>query len=81
MIPAQLRDCIDILGWNATALAAQLGCQHELVQRWMRGLAAVPSSVEQWLLMRADAAIPLPVPAGWRTRSGRAEYREDRATG
>jgi hypothetical protein len=64
MTPAQLRDYMAVLGWNATALAAQLGCQHELVRRWMRGLAGIPSSVEQWLLMWTDAAIPLPVPVG-----------------
>jgi hypothetical protein len=81
MTPAHLRDCMAVLGWNATALAAQLGCQHELIRRWTLGMTDVPPSVEQWLLMRADAAIPLPVPVGWRTRNGRAEYREYRATG
>ncbi len=81
MTPAHLCDCMAVLGWNARALAAQLGCQDEMVRRWTRGLADVPVSVEQWLLMRADATIPLPVPVGWRTRNSRAEYREDRATG
>jgi len=74
MSPAALRDCMAVLGWSGTALAAQLGCQRALVQQWTHGKARIPPAVAQWLVLRVDAAVPLPAPAGWRTRSGRAEY-------
>ena len=74
MTPTYLRDCMVILGWNATALANQLHCPEELVREWTRGTSSVPRSVIRWLDAQVDAAALLLVPTLSRTRNARAKY-------
>lgn len=72
-----LRDCMTLLGWTPTSLAALLGCERYLIVQWIHGtsLNGVPPSVAEWIVLRTDAAVRLPAPSGWRTRSGRHSYK------
>jgi len=76
MGPLLLRDHMALLGWTASTLADQLGCDRAIVVRWMSGASAngVPDPVAEWISRRADTALALPVPGSWRTRSGRQSY-------
>jgi len=55
---------MDLLGWTAATLAAQLECDRIVVARWMNGTSQtdVPPAVAEWITQRADAAVMLPVP-------------------
>ncbi len=74
MTPIYLRDCMVILGWNATALADQLHCPEELVREWTRGTSPVPRFVIRWLDAQVDTAALLPVPTLSRMGDARAKY-------
>ncbi len=74
MTPTYLRDCMVVLGWNATVLANQLYCPEELVREWTRGTSSVPRSVIRWLDLQIDTAALLPVPTLSRTGDARAKY-------
>ena len=73
MQPSVLLKCMTVLGWDAAALASQLGCHLILVHQWMRGtsLHGVPPAVAAWLMRRMELAQAEPVPVGWRTGKGR----------
>lgn len=80
MLPSHLNDCLTVLGWDAEAFAAQLGCHSMLVRQWMRGTSkhGVPGSFASWLERRTGAARTDPAPTSWRTRNGRlAPQRPD----
>ncbi len=78
MEPRHLRDCMDLLGWTASTLAAQLECDRIIVARWMNGTSQtdVPSAVAEWIIERADAAmtLPAPPPTVWRAGMAGASY-------
>jgi transcriptional regulator with XRE-family HTH domain len=76
MGPAQIKECMTLLGWSASTLADQLGCGRAIVVQWINGTSAhgIPPAIADWIIRRADAAIPLPPPIGWRTRTGRQSY-------
>ncbi len=61
---------MDLLGWTAATLAAQLECDRIIVTRWLNGTAQtdVPDAVAEWITRRADAAmaLPAPPPTVWR---------------
>ena len=72
----QLDDCMALLGWTDAGLAAQLGCATATVTRWRQGTSrfGMPPAVAEWITRRADAALILPVPVGWRTRIAGQAY-------
>ncbi len=69
---------MDLLGWTASTLAAQLECDRIIVARWMNGTSQtdVPPVVAEWITQRADAAmtLPAPPPTVWRAGMARASY-------
>ena len=81
MGPTQIKDCMALLGWTASTLADQLGCGRPVVVQWLNGTSAhgIPPAIADWIIRRADAAIALPAPVGWRTRTGRQAYDYGRA--
>lgn len=81
MKPVQIKACTALLGWNASTLADQLGCGRAVVVQWINGTSAhgIPPAIADWIIRRADAAIPLPPPTGWRTRIGSQSYDQGRA--
>ena len=70
-----------LLGWTASTLADQLGCGRAIVVQWTNGNSAhgIPPTIADWIVRRADAAISLPAPTGWRTRTGRRSYDRGRS--
>ena len=76
MGPSLLRNYLALLGWTASTLADQLGCERAIVVRWTNCTSArgVPAPVAEWISRCADTALALPAPESWRTRSGRQSY-------
>ena len=74
MTPIYLRDCMIVLGWNATEMANQFCCREELVREWTRGASSIPLFVTRWLDARVDAAVLLPASILSRRGNARAKY-------
>ena len=50
MTPERLREILDALGWNATALARRLGMARERsATEWLNGRRPIPQPVADWL--------------------------------
>jgi hypothetical protein len=84
MGPEKLRDCMDLLGWTSSTLAAQLECDRVIVTRWMNGTSTtdVPPAIAEWITQRADAAmmLPVPPPTVWRASTAGVSYTPGSAT-
>ena len=74
MTPIYLRDCMIVLGWNATEMAHQLCCREELVREWTRGTSSIPLFVMRWLDAQVDAAVLLPASILSQRDDARAKY-------
>jgi transcriptional regulator with XRE-family HTH domain len=63
MTPERLREILDALGWNATALARRLGMARERsAKEWLNGRRPIPQPVVDWLelMHRHDQTAPPP---------------------
>jgi plasmid maintenance system antidote protein VapI len=50
MTPDRLKEILDALGWNATALARRLGMSRERsAAEWISGRRAIPDPIADWL--------------------------------
>lgn len=63
MMPGRLRECLRILRWSETELAAALGRQPAEVGAWLDGRGRAPLAVTAWLeaLAKAHLAVPPPL--------------------
>ena len=59
---SRLRECLNVLRWDASDLAGQLGYTENEIASWLDGRAVVPLAVAAWLeaLVKAYRALPLP---------------------
>lgn len=55
MTSGRLRECLNILRWSATDLAAQLNCGEAEVTSWLDGRSRSPIAVAAWLEALAKA--------------------------
>ena len=63
MTPERLREILDALGWNATALARRLGMTRERsATEWLNGRRPIPQPVAEWfeLMYRHEQTAPSP---------------------
>jgi hypothetical protein len=60
MIASRLRECLNVLRWDASDLADQLGYTENEIASWLDGRAVVPLAVAAWLeaLVKAYRALP-----------------------
>jgi DNA-binding transcriptional regulator YdaS (Cro superfamily) len=54
------------IGWSERQLAAAIGCSQTLVNKYGRGVLAVPAPLAAWLERQAKAARDDPPPAAGR---------------
>lgn len=66
MTAAAFRHALDAIGWSERQLAARIGCSQTLVNKYGRGVLAVPPALATWLERRAQAARDDPPPAAGR---------------
>jgi plasmid maintenance system antidote protein VapI len=63
MTPERLREILDALGWNKTALARRLGMSRERsAAEWISGHRPIPDAIADWLelMFRHQQTAPPP---------------------
>lgn len=74
MTPERYRECLHLLRWSMTGLAAILGVNPSTTQNWGRGRGnPIPENAAEWLEARATHAEAFPLPRGWQSGAGGAQ--------
>jgi hypothetical protein len=65
MTADRLTEILTALHWSIRGLAVVLGEHETTVRRWVKGDAAIPVNVAEWLTARSAIAFKRPLPDGW----------------
>lgn len=77
MMPDEMRECLETLGWGQRELARQINSHESSVRQMARGKREIPETLAVWLRTIAAVHRALPQPIGWNGRKRRDENQKD----